>query len=272
MPSNPVEIIQAARARLARIAMLETLAYVAVPALLAIIFALAMPSMARTIGMRIGRFLAVDMVSATRTALLVATALMLAGGAFLGWTAYRKSDDYSAAAERIDEKVHAHEQVITLAALSDPAHPKESEQARTPLFPILWRNVSSTLARFDPHREFVPDFGEPLKMSWLYGVALAIVTAVAVMALAEPPTPLQQTAIDLARLADKLEKEATTPDDKALAGAVRKTAEDLANPALPPEVKQKQLDALKQEMEKKEPPKASDQNRGSSGSSAGSSG
>jgi len=250
--------------------MLETVAYIAVPAFLAIVLALAMPSMAHAIGMRVGRFVAVDTLSATRTILLAATVLMVGIGGFLGWTAYRKSDDYNAAAERIDEKIHAHEQVVTLATLSDPEHPKESEQARTPLFPILWRNVSSALARFDPRREFVPSFGQPLKISSLYGVALAIVTAVAVMALAEPPTPLQQTAIDLAKLADKLEKEATTADDKALAKAVRKTAEDLANPELPPELKQKQLNALKQEMEKKEPPKTSDHNRGSSGGGAGS--
>jgi hypothetical protein len=268
MAINPVSVIQRARVRLARIAALSALARFVAPAATALALAALMPAIAEAVAHWPGYVLRPGALEGTRLGLVLVAAAMVATAAFRGWRAYRGGDDFVGAANRIDEHLGARQQVVTLATLADPAHPEWGRAGRSSLFPVLWRNVMAVLGRFEPEKEFHLEVRDPLRRSSVYAALVAAGLGLAMLALTEPATPLQTTALRLTEIARKIERTSTGPGDRALAAAVRKTAEELVNPKIPPEEKLKQLADVKRQIEKRET--GAGKSAGASGAGAGS--
>src|SRR5207302_88133 len=93
----------------------------------------------------------------------------------------------------------------------------------------------------DPRREFRLRLADPLERSSIFTLAIVAILGLAMLALIEPPTPAMKTAMHLRELAKRLEASGSA-DDRDLATAVTKAAEDLINPKLPPEKKREDLD------------------------------
>ncbi len=252
MAINPVELISLARTRIARIAAIRASIYFLAPALTAIVLAALLPVIGALTWERMGYVLPSDGMFDARLALLAAGAVAIIGGAYRGWRAYAVSDDFVGAAIQVDARVHANEQVVTLATLSNPGTPDITPASRSPLFPVLMRNVTAALNSFNPEKEFVVEVGEPIKKSSLPSVAIVIALGISALALIRPPSPIETTAMQLRKLADKIEASATTPEEKQIAQKVKQVAKDLTNPNVPPEEKKKELAEVLAEVEKKE--------------------
>ena len=123
MAINPVELISLARTRIARIAAIRASIYFLAPALTAIVLAALLPVIGALTWERMGYVLPSDGMFDARLALLAAGAIAIIGGAYRGWRAYAVSDDFVGAAIQVDARVHANEQVVTLATLSIPVRP-----------------------------------------------------------------------------------------------------------------------------------------------------
>ncbi len=257
MPINPasvapVELICRARKRIARSAAIRAAIYFLAPALTAMLLSVLLPTIGALTWERAGYVLASELMIDMRLALAAAGIIALIVGALLGWRAYSASDDFVGAAIQVDARVHGNEQVVTLATLSDPDAPAASQSSRSPLFPVLSRNVAAVLTSFDPEKEFAVQVAQPIKQSTLPSVAIAVVLGIAALALIRPPTPIEKTALELRRLADRIEASATSPEDKEIARKLKHLASNLTNPDVKPEEKKKELDAVLAEVEKKE--------------------
>jgi len=169
--------------------------------------------------------------------------------AALTLSGYFKLNDYVATAARIDDHIGAHQEILTLATMTDPAHP-ESRDRRSPLFPMLWRRTIAYFDLFEPRREFPLEPLAPLGRSSILAGAGLVALAVGLAAMVKPPTAMGQIARDLRNLARALGASGASPASRDLATAVRGVSADLENPALPPEQKMQELAALKREIEK----------------------
>ncbi len=262
MAINPVELISLARQRIARIAAIRAAIYFLAPALTAMILAGLLPALGDVTWERAGYFMPSNLMLDARLALLAVGIVAIVAGLWRGWRAYSLADDFVGAAIQIDARVHANEQVVTLATLSE-------EPSRSPLFPVLMRNVTAALSSFNPEKEFVVEVGEPVQQSSIPSVAIIVALGILALALVRPPLPIDTTAIQLRKLAGKIEASATTPEEKQIAQKVKKVAKTLTNPNIPPEEKKKQLDEVLAEVEKKQA-SAGDQTGASTGTSKGS--
>jgi len=271
---NPVELISLARKRIARIAAIRASIYFLAPALTAMVLAATLPAIGAITWERMGYVLSFDAMFNARLVMFAAGIIAILVGALRGWRSYAASDDFVGAAIQVDARVHANEQVVTLATLSNPDAPETLQSSRSPLFPMLLGNVTAALRSFNPEKEFAVEVAEPIKKSSLPSAAIAIALGIAALALIRPPSPIDTTAIELRKLADKIEASATTPEQKQIAQKVKQVAKTLTNPNVPPEEKEKELDDVLAEVEKKEA-SAGDQagakSAGSAGSSAGAS-
>ncbi len=193
--TSPVELISAARKRLARVAAIRASIYFLTPALTAVALGALLPAIGALTWERMGYFLPNDLMLDARLAMLAAGFTAVLIGALLGWRAYAVSDDFVGAAMQVDAYLHANEQVVTLATLSNPDAPEASRPARSPLFPMLWRNVSAVLSAFDPDKEFRIELGEPIRKSSLLSAAFPAILAIAAFLLIKPPTPIEKTSL-----------------------------------------------------------------------------
>jgi hypothetical protein len=267
---NPVELISHARYRIARIAAIRASIYFLAPALTAIALGAMLPVIGVMTWHRMGYVVSPEVISDAGLALIAAGFIVVLIAAFLGWSAYRVSDDFVGAAIQVDQRVHGNEQVVTLATLSNPGTSEASQAPRSPLFPVLWRNVNAILGAFDPDKEFVFKLGGPVKESWLPTTVILVAAALAMLAFIRMPTPLEQTAIELRDLAEKIDaSSASTPEDKQLAEKVKRVAINLTSPKVTPEEKKKELDAVLAEVEKKEAGAGDQPTSSSAGSGAG---
>ncbi len=274
MATNPIEVISRTRSRLARLAAISAAVYFVAPAVTAAALGVFLTSISRLTWERLGYVLRPEAMDAAQIGLFVAAGLIVAIGAVRSWLAWRGSSDFISAAEQIDLRLKAHEQVVTLANLAAPDAPDSMRSRRSSLFPLLWRRVMALLAAFDPRREFTLELARPLARSSVFAAAVAVALGFAMLALVEPPTPMMKTAMRLRDLADKIEQTATTPEDHALAEEARKVAGDLLKPKLPPEEKSKEIEKLKQQLDQREASASQQQGQqaaSSSGSSSGSS-
>ena len=243
------------------------------PALTAIALGILLPWIGAMTWTRMGYLLAHEAMTIARISLIVVGAIAIVAGLIRGSRAYSESNDFVGAAIRVDDRVHAHQQVVTLATLSDPELRASERTQRSSLLPVLMRNVIGALDTFSPEKEFALEVGEPLKQSMLPTGAIAIALGIAMLALVRPPTPLQKTAIELRRLADKIEASAKSDDDQNLAKRIKQAASDIENPELPPEQKRNELETILASVERKEA-QAGDtpgDTTGGKGSSAGTS-
>jgi hypothetical protein len=265
---NPVELISKSQRRLARLAALEVLLSGAVPLVITLGLGFSIDIIGSTIQDHTGLVLDSAHAVTLRQAIFIVAAIEALALAFFAWRAWRRENDFIAAARRIDEHVGARQEIWTLATLADPAVPT-SREGRTPLFPMLWRRAISYLDMFEPRREFRLAAIEPLRRGAWAALALVGVFAVMIAALTRPPTVEQALAHELRQFARSLVKSSPSSADRQISEAARDVARDLENPKLPPEQKNAELQALKTEIEKYQARKTLAQS-GSGNSSGGS--
>lgn len=263
---NPVELISRSRTRLARLAaaraVITGLPLVAVTLGLGASVNLAAASVCLNWGYRI----APEHAALLRAAAFGAAGVAAIATAGVAWRGWRRDNDFAQAAQRIDALIGAHQELLTLATLADPAHPAARDQ-RSPLFAVLWGRAITYLERFEPNRAFALAPGAPLRRSALLAGAAIVTLGLAMFALMRLPSPVQAAADRLRDLAGNTPA-TTTPAAEALAAAARDVANDLDNPRLPPQQKLAELEAIKREIEQVQQPPPNAQS-GSSGNSQG---
>ena len=102
---------------------------------------------------RWGYALAADHAAILKEVLFTVAVAELIAMAALALSGYFKSNDYLATATLIDDHIGAHQKILTLATMTDPARP-ETRERRSPLFPMLWRRSIAYFDLFEPRREF----------------------------------------------------------------------------------------------------------------------
>jgi hypothetical protein len=263
---NPVDLIAKCRSRIARLAAIETGLYAVLPLIVTIAIAVVVGTVGAFGWERWGYALAPGRLSILKDAVVALAILEVLVAAFFAWRAWGAASDFVAAAARIDDLVEARQEVVTLATLADPAKPVTLEE-RSPLFPLLWRRVIRYLDTFDPRSRFKLAPGRPLAWSSLLALGVVILLGLTALAMVRPATAvevLSQSLRDFARSLDK----SPTPSDHELAAAARDVAADLQNHKLPPEQKQAELEALKQQLEQREKQRNGSGNGNSGGNNA----
>lgn len=265
---NPVESIAQARGRLARLAALRSGLYASLPLTVTIAAALSLDVVASLILDQWGYLLDPSHEMMLLEGMFGLLAAQMAALAFFAWWAWRRARDFVTTAERIDDLIGGHQEIVTLATLADPERP-ELKASRSPLFPVLWRRAIAYLEPFDPKREFRLEFAEPLKLSSLLALGTAAILGLALTGAMQSATAAQLTSHRLRELARTLDTPSATPDNRQLAAAARDVARDLESPKLPPEQKLAELQALKRELEKFQAQKQSAKGNSSGGSGQG---
>jgi len=266
---SPVKLIGSARSRLALIAATGVAIAALAPALTAFVLAISLAPINEWAGLRFGHQLAPPALIDSRAALLAAGLITLAIGGTWAALAWRRAHDFISAADRVDTIVGARQEILTLAALTDPALPSGAN--RPALFPILRRRAIAYLANFSPARAFPFKPGRPLMRGAALSLAIVAVLAVAMMALARPPSPEALEAHKLREIARAIESSSPGPSGQALGKALRDTAAALENPQLPPQQKLAMLADVSRALEHQNPPNPpqTGQPRGAKGSSGG---
>jgi hypothetical protein len=268
---NPVEILISARRRVAMVEATRAACYAAIPAVVAAVLAVTIRPLGALTWERWGYVLAPERAATVELAMAaIAVAAALVGVA-LGVRAWMRANDFILAAGEVDEAVGGHQQVLTLATLSDPSRPQPPVRERSALFPLLWRAALGFLTGFDPRRAFPLALGRPLARSSALGAALGAVMILATLGLVRAPTPLQATAARLRAIANEIASTSTDSSDLALASKVRDLADTLGNPKLPPEQKIEQLRQLMKEVERRQQQKGSGAQASKASGSGGSS-
>lgn len=180
-----------------------------------------------------------------------AAGIGLAIAAALSWRAWRRDSDFEAAAERIDERLGARQEILTLAALAAPGRGPDAPP-RSPLFATLWRRGVTYLEKLNPKQEFRFDAARVCKDALIWFGATVLILAVAVIALARSQTPLEAAASSIRQLANEIDAGGSSPANSERAAAARAVANDLENPHLPPEQKLAELQSFKRELAKSE--------------------
>ncbi|HLK85117.1 MAG TPA: hypothetical protein VKT27_01300 [Candidatus Binataceae bacterium] len=261
---NPIERIVAARRRLMQVAALRAGLILAFPAVTALVLAAALDLIGVATWERLGYVLAPAILAELRIALTAVGIAALAGCAAMAWRAWRAAGDLMNTAERVDQAVAGHQEIVTLAGLADPADSTAGGAQRTPLFPLLWRRAAGYLERFDPKRAFLFEVRPPLVRSLPIAAAILVVLAAVALALVRPPTPEQLQARRLRAAAEQL---ASSPSaiDKELASKILAAAAALENPAVPaPEKLQRLADAMS-ELERHQQSSHANASNGSNG-------
>jgi hypothetical protein len=272
---NPVEQIAAARRRLKRVAALRAGLTLFVPALTALMLAATLRAIGAATWERIGYVLAPARLGGLRLALLTGGVAALAGCALMAWRAWREADDFMDAAERVDDAVNGHQEIVTLASLANPAEPSSQRAQRSPLFPLLWRRAAGYLERFDPDGAFTFEVRRPLVRSLPIAAVIVVIFAAAAVAMVRPPTPEQLQARKLRAAVEQL---ASSPSsaDRELASKILAAAAALENPELPPQEKLARLAEVMSELQKQQQqgstPEQSAKNSSGNGNSKGKSG
>ena len=265
---NPVDLIGISRRRLVRLAVFKTALCASIPLLVTVAAALGVDLVGATVWERWGYVLAPARAAILRDAILGCLGAEVATVSLIAWMAARKADDFVGAAARIDDLAGCHQEVLTLATLSDPARPGARE-LRTPLFPMLWRRAVEYLEGFEPRREFRPEVRKPLERSSLFALAALVLLGLTTLALVRPPTPVEALQRRLQELARTLDTRLATAPERQIAEAASYVAKDLANPQLPPERKIAELQTLKQALDQYQARNQSGSGNASSGGGSG---
>ena len=265
---NPVDLITKSRSRIARLAAIETGLYAVLPLIATIAIAVMVDAIGALGWERWGYTLAPARLAILREGAVTLAIVEVIAAAFFTWRAWQASSDFVAAAARIDELVEARQEVVTLATLANPAKPVTLEE-RSPLFPLLWRRVIVYLDKFDPRSRFKLEPTRPLAWSSLLALGVVILLGVTALAMVRSATAVEVLAHSLRDFAKSLDG-STVQSDHELASAARDVAADLENPKIPPEQKQAELQALKDQVEKAQAQKRNGAGNGNSGGNSGS--
>jgi hypothetical protein len=244
---NPIETIGTASARIARLAAIRTMLCAIAPALTAIALGLFLEPITEVTWARYGYSLAPDRANALSLGLIGAGIVVLAAGLVMAYRAYRRANDFVAAAAELDDLLECNQEIVTFATLANPAAPESSRARRTPLFPILWRRAIALFGGLDVRREFKLEVGEPLMRSSIFAGVIAIAMVLATLGLVRASTAENREAARLRAIAEEIARSSTSSDDTALANKIRAAADALENPAMPPEEKKKRIeDAMRE--------------------------
>jgi uncharacterized membrane protein YgcG len=247
---NPVETIGTARARIARLAAIRVMLCAVAPALTAIALGVLLEPIGDATWGQYGYSIAPDRANLLSIALVVTGLVVLAAGSVMAFRAYRRANDFVAAAAELDDLLECNQEIVTFATLANPSTPESSRARRTPLFPILWRRAIALFGGLDIRREFKLEVGEPLKRSSIFAGMVALAMVLATLGLVRAPTPENREAAKLRAIAEEIAKTATSSDDTALADKIRQAANALENSKLPSEQKKARIEeAMKQAKE-----------------------
>ncbi len=247
---NPVETIGSASARIARLAAIRTMLCSVAPAITAIALGVLLEPIGDVTWAQYGYSLAPDRAAALSLALIGVGLVVLAVGSVMAFRAYRRANDFVAAAAEIDSLLDCDQEIVTFATLANPSSPESGRARRTPLFPVLWRRAIALFRGFDVRREFTLEVGEPLKRSSIFAGVVAIAMVLATLGLVRAPTPENTEAAKLRAIAQEIAKTSSSSDDTALADKVRAAADALENSKLPPEEKKKRIEEAMREADK----------------------
>jgi uncharacterized membrane protein YgcG len=266
---NPIEQIGRSRRRLARVAAMRAAIGITLPIAATIVFALWLDIIAALTWENFGYILTDDRELALGNVLIGIFAAQLIILAILALTAYRRADDFLTTAEVLDRHVGAHQEILTLATLANPANP-QSRDRRSALFPMLWRRAIAYLDLFEPRREFKLEPLQPLKRSAIAASIVVVVLGLTAFAFVVVPTPEQAIAHHLRAVARAIDSSSATPATKDLAKAMRDVARDLENPKLPQEQKLQELAAMKRDIEQNQQQHQSGASQGKNSAGGGS--
>src|ERR1700723_3567765 len=196
---------------------------------------------------RYGYALASDRAAALSLALIGAGLVVLAAGLVFAFRAYRRANDFVAAAAELDDLLECNQEIVTFATLANPSAPESSRARRTPLFPVLWRRSIALFGGLDVRREFRLEVGAPLRRSSIFAGVAPLALILATLGVVRARTPENREAAKLRAIAEEIAKTATSSDDTALADKIRAAADALENSKLPPEEKKARIEeAMKQ--------------------------
>ncbi len=246
---NPIESIARTRKRLAQLAATEAALVGVLPVLAALAFAYSTDFIGATAWQRWGVIIRPAAARNFHRGILVLALLELMATGFLILFAWRRAAGFVDAAEKVDELVGAHQEVLTLAALVDPSHPQEPKD-RSPLFALLWRHCISHLETFDPRRVFRLAIVPPLGRSALATLAIAAGVVLTLFFLMHRPTPIEAGAYALRDFANRIDVPGASSAAQQIAEAARDVANDLENPRVPPTQQLAELQAIRQEIAK----------------------
>lgn len=264
--SDPVTILQDSRRRFGRLALARTIIGAAPPLLL--IFAggaLAIPLVAwfeRATGYLIypGR------VAQFRSACLAGAILGTAALIWLCRRDWRRNAKSLEAAELLDQRLDAKQELLTLAAMADA--PENANQRRSPFFALLRGHALARLKGFDPQAIFPLNPLRPLAFALISSLVLVGLLAGAGLLMASSPTAAERAAIALRNFADHSVSADSPLEAREKADAARAVANDLENPKLPPQQKLAELETLKRTMSPPAQPQAQSKASGT-GSASG---
>ena len=247
---NPVETIGIASARIARLAAIRAMLCAVAPALTAIALGVFLEPIGDATWTRLGYGLAPERAAVLSLALIGAGVVVLAAGLAMAFRAYRRANDFVAAAAELDDRLDGDQEIVTFATLADPSAPDSIRARRTPLFPILWRHAIALFANLDVRREFRLEAGEPLKRSSIFAGVVALAMVLATLGLVRAPTRENTEAAKLRAIAEEIARASASADDSALADKIRQAANALENSKLPPEEKKKRIEEAMREADK----------------------
>lgn len=247
---NPVETIGIASARIARLAAIRAMLCAVAPALTAIALGVLLEPIGDVTWTRLGYRLAPERAAWLSLALIGAGVAVLAAGLVMALRAYRRANDFVAAAAELDDRLECDQEIVTFATLADPSAPESIVARRTPLFPILWRHAIALFANLDIRREFRLEAGEPLKRSSIFAGVVALAMVLATLGLVRAPTPENTEAAKLRAIAEEIARTSASADDSALADKIRQAADALENFKLPPEEKKKRIEEAMRQADK----------------------
>jgi uncharacterized membrane protein YgcG len=239
---NPVETIGTASARIARLAAIRVMLCAVAPAMTAIALGVLLEPIGDATWAQYGYSLAPDRANLLSVVLVMVGLVVLAAGAVVAFRAYRRANDFVAAAAELDDLLECNQEIVTFATLANPSTPESSRARRTPLFPILWRRAIALFGGLDVRREFKLDVGEPLKRSSILAGVVALAMVLATLGLVRAPTPENREAARLRAIAQEIARTSTSSDDTALADKIRQAADALENSKLPPEQKKARIE------------------------------
>jgi uncharacterized membrane protein YgcG len=272
---NPLEILVRSSRRIAQVAAARILAYAILPALVALALAALLPAIGAVTWGRWGYVLGPQVAGILITVLIGVASLTVVAAGMLAVREYLRARDFVGAAEKVDEAVGGHQQILTLATLADPSASEKGKPQRSPLFPILWQRAARFLESFDPKRAFPLALGRSITRSSVLASGIALAMIAATFGLVRPPSPLEAEAAKLREIAASIEKSSANPDDIALASSVRDAADALENPQLPPEQKKQKLEEVMRQMASHSEERqggGKEKGKGSGGGSSGKSG
>ncbi|HXN84775.1 MAG TPA: hypothetical protein VN867_01835, partial [Candidatus Binataceae bacterium] len=108
---NPIETIGTASARIARLAAIRTMLCAIAPALTAIALGLFLEPITEVTWARYGYSLAPDRANALSLGLIGAGIVVLAAGLVMAYRAYRRANDFVAAAAELDDLLECNQEI-----------------------------------------------------------------------------------------------------------------------------------------------------------------